>query len=310
MRFPRPERFSFLNSANVFDGSFNVGSSAGDSLRLNDQPLYLRAGTDENHGLAYNGSGIVNFPNASVQPDGPVLWGFTGGALATLTSEPPWCPSPGTHPASASTGVLNVTGVITGNGSGLTNLNPAQLTGTVPLAQLPVTNFWQTGGNSGTTAGVKLCRHIRQSAIGTACRRPAGFAFGRPGWQHTAGVILVAIPAISMTTEPKRAHDRQQRRHGGLCQPCQRESLGTVAGGSGNVIGTNANDATIGGRAAGKYNRYQRVGRRHRRWTWQLDPARHEQFRRQSGEYVLFDHQRRLWQYNSNQCPWGHHQQG
>lgn len=50
---------------------------------LDNHALYLR--TDMNHGLGYNGQGISNFPNAAVQPDGPVLWGYTGGVLGVLS---------------------------------------------------------------------------------------------------------------------------------------------------------------------------------------------------------------------------------
>jgi len=46
---------------------------------------YLRGenGADHNHGLAYCGPGVNNFA-ASVLPDGPVLWGFAGGALGVV----------------------------------------------------------------------------------------------------------------------------------------------------------------------------------------------------------------------------------
>ena len=47
----------------------------------------------------------------------------------------------------------NYGGSFYGNGSGLTGLNASALTsGTVPMAELPATNFWQTGGNT-VTAG-------------------------------------------------------------------------------------------------------------------------------------------------------------
>ena len=48
--------------------------------------MYLRGetGIDHNHGLAYCGSGHTNF-SASVLPDGPVLWGFAGGALGVVS---------------------------------------------------------------------------------------------------------------------------------------------------------------------------------------------------------------------------------
>lgn len=58
------------------------GLNVNTNIYLNDSPLYLRS--DQNHGLGYNGLGVTNFPGAGVQPDGPVLWGYTGGALGQL----------------------------------------------------------------------------------------------------------------------------------------------------------------------------------------------------------------------------------
>jgi hypothetical protein len=52
-------------------------------IRLNDAPIFLREGTDTNHGLAYTGSTITNFGGGSYQIDGPVLWGYSGGILGT-----------------------------------------------------------------------------------------------------------------------------------------------------------------------------------------------------------------------------------
>ncbi len=51
---------------------------AGD-LRINDNNLYLRGGTDPNHGLGWFGNKV--FANTSI--DGPVLWGNAAGALGT-----------------------------------------------------------------------------------------------------------------------------------------------------------------------------------------------------------------------------------
>jgi len=49
--------------------------------------------------------------------------------------------------------VGNFGGSFNGNGAGLTGLNASALaSGTVPLALLPVTNFWQVGGNTGTSS--------------------------------------------------------------------------------------------------------------------------------------------------------------
>ncbi len=76
-----------LNGANgnVAASSLNASSingGLGSDFFLNDHALRLR--NDSNHGLGYNGAGVTNFPNGSVLPDGPVLWGFGGGALGVM----------------------------------------------------------------------------------------------------------------------------------------------------------------------------------------------------------------------------------
>jgi hypothetical protein len=52
------------------------------NVRIHDKDIFLRGGTDTNHGLGWYGSNPVK-SFASVQPDGPVLYGFSGGALGT-----------------------------------------------------------------------------------------------------------------------------------------------------------------------------------------------------------------------------------
>jgi hypothetical protein len=66
-------------SANVarLDGSPVFSSD----VRLGDHDLYLRGGTDSNHGLGWFGGGGRTFAGATV--DGPVLYGFLGGALGS-----------------------------------------------------------------------------------------------------------------------------------------------------------------------------------------------------------------------------------
>lgn len=50
------------------------------NVRLNDKNIYLRAGTDANHGMGWYGSG-KQFALTDI--DGPVLYGWSGGALGT-----------------------------------------------------------------------------------------------------------------------------------------------------------------------------------------------------------------------------------
>ena len=61
----------------------NLISSAG-GIRLNDSNIWLRGGSDVGHGLAYSGGAVTNFGNGNVQVDGPVLWGYGGGALGVF----------------------------------------------------------------------------------------------------------------------------------------------------------------------------------------------------------------------------------
>ena len=58
------------------------GVLVGTNIYLNNYPMYLRG--DQNHGLAYSGGTVTNFGTGNVQVDGPVLWGFSGGALAVM----------------------------------------------------------------------------------------------------------------------------------------------------------------------------------------------------------------------------------
>ncbi|HWX22605.1 MAG TPA: hypothetical protein VN578_22105 [Candidatus Binatia bacterium] len=78
---------AWLNSDNTFNGNIQVngtvGLSGGD-LHLNDGNLYLH--TDQNSGLGWYGA-TKTFGNLSGgAPNGPVLFGNSGGALGTLTA--------------------------------------------------------------------------------------------------------------------------------------------------------------------------------------------------------------------------------
>ncbi|MCO6499421.1 MAG: hypothetical protein J5I47_03470 [Vicingus serpentipes] len=50
------------------------------SVRINDNPILLRSGSDDNHGLGF----FSNHDNATI--DGPVLYGYSGGALGSNQS--------------------------------------------------------------------------------------------------------------------------------------------------------------------------------------------------------------------------------
>lgn len=101
-----------IDTASTVEGSLTVNTN----IYLDDHPIYLRgrAGLDHNHGLAYCGPGVTNFANTNVLPDGPVLWGYTGGALGVLNGPAQamltWNNSAVTVPGTLNAGVLNVTG--------------------------------------------------------------------------------------------------------------------------------------------------------------------------------------------------------
>jgi hypothetical protein len=54
-------------------------------MHLNDFDLFLRGGTDRNHGLGWYG---LTKPFAGGNVDGPVLYGWTGGGLGSMTGGP------------------------------------------------------------------------------------------------------------------------------------------------------------------------------------------------------------------------------
>ena len=68
-------------------GNVGIGTAQPDdrldvegNIRINDRSLFLRPGADPNHGLGWYG-GSKTFAGAG--PDGPVVYGFGGGALGT-----------------------------------------------------------------------------------------------------------------------------------------------------------------------------------------------------------------------------------
>jgi hypothetical protein len=70
---------ALLNASQTFSGqnTFSGATSLGSTLRMNRNAIYLREGSDQYHGLSWSGSS----PFAGISPDGPVLFGGTGGGL-------------------------------------------------------------------------------------------------------------------------------------------------------------------------------------------------------------------------------------
>lgn len=69
------------SGGNVFLGAQTI---AGGPLRMSDQGIFFRGGSDVNHGLGWASTGSF----AGVNPDGPVLWGCSGGSLGALCGVP------------------------------------------------------------------------------------------------------------------------------------------------------------------------------------------------------------------------------
>jgi len=64
----------------------SAGIVLGDTLNVNLHPVYLKATGDGNHGVGHATS-TTNF-NGLNAPDGPVLWGYNGGALVSMNPGP------------------------------------------------------------------------------------------------------------------------------------------------------------------------------------------------------------------------------
>ena len=72
------------------NGNVGIGTTSPNSrldvsgdIRIHENDIFLRGGTDTNHGLGWYGTGINGRLFDGNNVDGPVLYGFTGGALGT-----------------------------------------------------------------------------------------------------------------------------------------------------------------------------------------------------------------------------------
>lgn len=74
-----------LNASSLGGSAITTNSSGvvlGGALNANVNPIYLKAPGDGNHGIGYATS-TTNFSGLNA-PDGPVLWGYNGGALGSM----------------------------------------------------------------------------------------------------------------------------------------------------------------------------------------------------------------------------------
>jgi len=70
-------------------GGVGIGAAPGDAMldiqgnvRVNKHDLYFREGTDRSHGLGWYGAGKLF---GTTSPDGPVLYGYSGGGLGSIS---------------------------------------------------------------------------------------------------------------------------------------------------------------------------------------------------------------------------------
>lgn len=124
-----------VGGTQLTSGSGGLGVNT--NIFLNDNPIYLRS--DVNHGLAYNGPGVTNFQSGSVLPDGPVLWGYTGGALGVMNGGAAAALSWDNSAVTVANG-LNVGG-------------NAAVSGTLSAANTPGVNFTQSADYAGLAPG-------------------------------------------------------------------------------------------------------------------------------------------------------------
>ena len=76
-----PANAALRSGGNSFTGPQVITSG---SLRMSDQGIFFRGGSDFFHGLGWFGSGTF----AGVNPDGPVLFGCSGGGLGSMCDAP------------------------------------------------------------------------------------------------------------------------------------------------------------------------------------------------------------------------------
>jgi trimeric autotransporter adhesin len=196
-----------IGTSTTIAGAFTLNTN----MFLSGHALYFR-GVDEsganqndhNHGLAYCGPGVTNFA-PTVLPDGPVLWGFTGGVLGVMNG--------GAHAVlSWTNGGVSVNGSVYANGLLLTSDRNAKenftaLDGKAVLAKVAALNV--------TEWNYKTDRKDVQHIGPMAQDFHAAFALDGSDDKHISvvdegGVALSAIQGLNQKVEEKETRIQEQ----------------------------------------------------------------------------------------------------
>jgi hypothetical protein len=186
-----------INTTATPEGALSINTNT----FLFSHVLYLRGETvpDHNHGLAYCGFTVTNFgPN--VLPDGPVLWGFSGGVLGTAgggnKAVLTWTPTQITTSVPISSpSDRNVK-------SAFAQINPREMLQRV--CDLPVTSWVYTNALN--------VRHIGPVAQDFYAAFNVGMDDKHIATVDAEGVAFAAIQGLNQKVEEQRAENAQLKR--------------------------------------------------------------------------------------------------
>ena len=188
----------------------------------------------------YTASYTVLNPFQLVTPTPNALFAVTAGNVSGIIAN-------NSLPANPTVSGTVTAGALAGNGANVTNVNAAALNG------LTATNFWQTGGNGGTTAGVNF--------LGTADNQPLELhVYGTRVWRlepDTSGQgapnVIGGSPVnyvVAGTIGATIGGGGTTNYLGFTSFPFPNviaANFGAIGGGSGNIIQSNAIYSTISG---------------------------------------------------------------
>jgi len=201
---------------------------------------WLEVDVRTNAAPSYTASYTVLIPLQGVTPTPNALYAETAGNVSGIIPN-------SSLPASPTVSGAVTAGSFAGNGANVTNVNAAALDG------LNATNFWQTGGNSGTTPGGNFLgtadnQPLELHVYGTRAFRlePDTSGQGAPNVISGSPVNYVVAGTVGATIGGGGTTNYL----GFTSFPFPNviaANFGTIGGGTGNTIQTNANYATISG---------------------------------------------------------------